>query len=230
MKKFLMLAVAVLMIASLSITVCAEGGNGSFVSSPSANRTPMIVDGSNENESCNINEGNAADAIVIVAYADREILPDGGREMESAYATIAGTEDLGELGDEVAELAQLYRVKGEKLAVTDLFEMHHEECIEVWHGDFSLQIVPQNHQLVDNFAGVMHYRDGKWSVIDSTVDDQGVITMSIEDLEGPYAIVVHDGSGMSPQESAFMGAGLSVVAGVLALILIAIVFRKREED
>lgn len=229
MKKFLMLAIAVLMIASLSITVCAEG-NGSFVSSPSANRTPMIVEGSNENEACNINEGNAADSIVIVAYADREILPDGGAEMEAAYVTIAGTEDLGELGSEVEELAALYRVDGEKLAVTDLFEMHHEGCAEAWHGNFDLQIVPQNHQLVDNFAGVIHFRDGKWSVIDSSVDEQGVITMSIEDLEGPYAIVVHDGSGMSPQESAFMAAGLSIVAGALSLILVGVVFHKREED
>lgn len=237
MKKILLIAIVVLLLASLSLTIYAftaspspspGRGNGAFQSSPSANRAPDIIGGSSDNEHCEIN--NDKSCIIIVPYNERKTLPDGGELMEEAYWTIADVKSLGELGGDMERLLAMCMVKDGALWVADLFEMHHE-CDETKHGEIRVQFRPKNiGKIEENFASVIHYEDGEWKIVKSTISDDGTITIVTDNLEGPFAIVVHDGSGMSPQDAALIAAVLALVAGVLSLILIALIFKKKRID
>ena len=44
-----------------------------------------------------------------------------------------------------------------------------------------------------NYAGILHYDNGVWELVESTVTKDGEITIQVDDLS-PFAIVVHDGS------------------------------------
>ena len=239
MKKILLIAIVMLLLASLTLSIYAftaspspspGHANGAFQTSPSVNRAPEIVGGSSENPDCVLNEGGS---VIIVPYKDRKTLPDGGALMEEAYLPIAGTDDLGTIGDEMQRLASMCMVQDSKhLKVADLFEMHHEGCDETDHKEITVQFKPKSFdKMTEYFASVIHYKDGEWVIVQSTIAEDGTITMVTDDLEGPYAIVVrYGGDGISPQNAALLAAGLAILAGVLSLILIALVFKKKRID
>lgn len=238
-----MVAIAVLMLASLSLSIYASGfigspvpspapGKGSFVSSPSANRKPDVIAGGNEgNEDCTMNDPDSGkDTIIIVPYSERKNLSDRGAEMEKAYWTIAEHKDLGELGGVFEQFANLCGVDSVVLAVTDLFEIHHDGCDEEEHGTFTVRFKPQNARIYDNFVSVVHFENGEWVKVNSSVDEDGVITIVTDKLGGPFAIVVHDGSGISLQTAAYIAAALAIASGILSILLICLIFKKKRID
>ena len=237
-----MVAIAVLMLASLSLSIYASGfvgspvpstapGKGSFTSSPSANRKPDVQGGgSDAGEDCTMNDPeHGKDAVIVVPYSERATLPDGGAEMEAAYWTIANNTDLGELGEVFKKLANLSNVDSKILSITDLFEIHHDGC-DAEHSTYTIRIKPQNPKIYDNFVSVVYYDGEEWVRVNSSVDEDGVITIVTDKLGVPFAIVVHDGSGISLQTAAYIAAGLAAAAGVLSICLICLIFKKKKLD
>ena len=183
MKKILTIISAVLVFLCFGATAFAA--NGSFTSSPSANKAPVLVEYDNETPECTA-------TIVVCAYADRHTLDDAAKaNLEAAYATIASTSDLGTLGYGVKTMANSLNVTTNHLYVRDLFEISYEDCVgHEDHANFTITVKPSS---VMNYAGILHYDNGVWELVESTVTKDGEITIQVDDLS-PFAIVVHDGS------------------------------------
>ena len=78
-----------------------------------------------------------------------------------------------------------------------------------------------------NYAGLLHYDNGEWKLLESTVTKDGKITFTVDDFS-PFAIVVHDGS-MDDTPAKDPDMGLKVLAAAIvgfSLIGIAIIVGK----
>ena len=183
MKKILMIISMALMMLSVGVTTFAA--NGSFASSPSANRAPTLVEFENASEDCTA-------TIVIYAYADRDSLDaETKAKLEAAYASVSSAKDLGKLGYSVKALANSLDLTTDQLYVSDLFDISCENCENHdKHESFTITVSPSS---VVNYAGFLHYDNGEWKLLESTVTKDGKITFTVDDFS-PFAIVVHDGS------------------------------------
>ena len=217
MKKILMAIFMALMMLSVGVT--AYAASGSFTSSPSANRAPTVVEFENASEDCTA-------TIVIYAYADRDSLDAATKaKLESAYASVAAAKDLGALGYGVKALANSLDLTTDQLFVSDLFDISCENCEDHdKHQSFTITVSPSS---VVNYAGLLHYENGEWKLLESTVTKDGKITFSVDDFS-PFAIVVHDGS-MDDTPARDPDMGLKVLAAAIvgfSLIGIAIIVSK----
>lgn len=204
MKRIFSILMLALMLCTLSMTVFAAGGN--FVQSPSANLAPLLVTAVNKNTDCTA-------SVRICAYVDRHILDSKSRAtLEAAYASIAFTQDLSEACDDVVALADSMQVDVKSFAASDLFDIYFYNCsAHAEHGGFTITIKPQS---VENYVGMMHYVDGAWELVASTVNEQGEITFEVDSLS-PFAILVHDGDANAQNLSwLWILLVILVVAGV----------------
>ena len=122
MKKILSVCVMIMMVLSLSITAFAAPG--AFVSSPSGNNGPTLVESESGDENC------TAEA-VVTPYGGREKLDEDDRaEMEDAYDKIVDSEDVSDLNEDIEKLAKDNNISTDKLAVSDLFNVDLRGCEE----------------------------------------------------------------------------------------------------
>ena len=151
MKKILALVLTVVMLLSMSITAFAAGA---FISSPSNNNAPTLVEGKNENENCD-------STLEITSYANRNGLSSAGTtEMEKAYDQISSTDNLAALCDSLKDKANKAGVASEHLGVSDLFHIGADGCNDHDnHGAFNMSL---NADTLNNFFALMRYDGSKW--------------------------------------------------------------------
>jgi len=131
MKKVLAICLMMVMIVSLSATAFAAPDG--FASSPSGNPAPIVISFTASDEDCTAQ-------LVITPYSDRDELSDVILALfEKAYDTIAESDDLTELNEELAKIATEKGIDGKDLAVSDLFDIHVTGCdYHEEHRDFDI--------------------------------------------------------------------------------------------
>lgn len=183
MKKLMMLGLVILIMVSLCIPAAAAAG--SFVSSPSANQAPQLVEAENKNDQCKAE-------IIITAYANRNQLSDDKRQaLEAAYADIVGTEDLASLNESINRMAKKVGVEVSELAVSDLFDISMTDCSgHSEHGAFDVTLESET---LKNFVCLLHYYNGEWKVVEGAEITKEDYLAFTEDEFSPFAIVVYTG-------------------------------------
>lgn len=213
MKKIFALLLVTLMMIATIITVSANN-NGAFVSSPSKNPAPELIESSNSDEECNAK-------IVICAYADRAKLDDEKRKaFEDAYKSIVNAGDLASLNSGLSSIAEELQISSDKLAVIDLFDISYEDCeAHDGHGGFDIILKPH---VLDNFVCLLHYNGTTWEIVDTAnVSEDGLHLMFTADDLSPFAIVVHDGSAVIPSDNA-SNANVALIIAIIAAVIVAL--------
>ncbi len=199
MKKLLSVCLAFVMVISFGVTAFAEGG---FVSSPSGNPAPEIVEPSEEK-------------IVIIPYFDRGKLSEAERKnLEAAYSSINGTENLVSLNQGLNDIAKDKNIDPSNLAVGDLFNVSNNGA----SGTHTLELKADTFK---NFVALMAYVNGEWKIVEGA-KLQGTNLVFTANHFGPYAVVVNTADDTkSPQtginETAQRGTALGVY-GALMLV------------
>lgn len=181
MKKVLSICLVLVMMMCMSITASAEGA---FVSSPSNNKAPTLVECENESADCKAE-------IIITSYTDRSTLTDTSREIfEKASETIRKTDDLSTLNSSLADVAKDNKVAVTDLAVSDLFFVSSTDCADhSEHGDFDVTLKADT---LKNFVGLLIYDNGEWKLVkDAKVTNNGTHLEFSNTTLAPYAIVVN---------------------------------------
>jgi len=208
MKKVLMICLIIVM--AMAITVPAFAAVGGFVSSPSKNQAPELIEGKNEDDDC-------VSKLVITSFADRDKLPaDARAKIESAYNQIKGVQYLDQLNNKISDMAEKSGVTVESLSVVDLFDISPTDCdSHSEHGRFNITLEPE---ILKNFVCLLHYYNGKWNIVeDAKVTGQGTRLEFTEANFSPFAIVVSSSTVVAPTEDntawlVFSGVASGVVA------------------
>ena len=123
MKKVLAICLMIVMVVSMSVTSFAAPGG--FVSSPSGNPAPTVVDFDPSNDNC-------TGWLVITPYGDKEDLSDVLRSLlEKAYNDIVNSDDLTKLNAELAKIAADKNIEGENLERNEFYEFL--KCFHSFH-------------------------------------------------------------------------------------------------
>ena len=210
MKKIIMICLAVLMVLSLNISVFAT--TGAFVSSPSGNPAPELVDAKNESEDCE-------SKLYITAYGDRdELSEEARRKIEEAYSDLVGTQDISTLNAAIADLAKKLGLSATDLAVSELFDISATNCDGHGdHGRFNITIKPE---ALKNFVCLLHYFGGEWHIVDGAeVTNNGTHLEFDVDQLSPFAIVVS--TGKAPVEPAPASNTVWIIAAVAGAVVVA---------
>ena len=225
MKKLIVFGLVIAIAASMCISAFAVGG---FMSSPSNNKAPVLVEGKNENEDCD-------SYLTITAYADRDKLTaDERQEIEKAYSEIIGTQDLSSLNADIMMIAEDYGISVMCLSVSDLFDLGTTNCDHHdGHGTFTIKLQAET---IDNFACLMYFHDNEWHIVeDVTITEDGEYIQFEMEQAAPYAIVVRTEEAPTdeptPDEQSFPWA-LVAAAAVTAtglVVFFAVKNRKDEE-
>jgi len=216
MKKALTFCLMVLLVVSMSINALAIPGG--FVSSPSGNRPPILVTFDPVDEDC------TAD-LEITDFGNRDKLPDDKRQgLEDAYDAIKNTDDLTDLNDDLKDLADKKDIDGDKLGVSDLFDLSSSgDCEE--HDGHKEYKVTLDAETLDRFVGLI-YRDddGNWHLVEDAKVVDGKLQFTAQGFY-PYAVVVDTTEG-EPSKTGdtgtilICGAVMAVSAVALAVVLI----------
>ncbi|MBE6750786.1 MAG: hypothetical protein E7560_06455 [Ruminococcaceae bacterium] len=211
MKKILALLIAVILVFSASVTAFADPG--AFYDSPSK-RNPSLVDSEN-NDNCTA-------TVVVVPYGERDKLEDDKKEdIEDAYDQIAKTDDITSLTDDLKELG----TDPSLLEVSDLFYIDFVGCTEHEnHNNYKLTV---GTELLENFATLIYYKDGKWYVVnDAKVVNNGKHLTFAAKYSATYAVVIKNeipktgDAGVNPVWIVLM------VVSAVGLISLSIILKK----
>lgn len=188
MKKFLFFLLTFAMIVTLGVTAFAEPGN--FVTSPSKNKAPEIIDGTNDSHECTAK-------LVITAYADRHTLNDEKKaKIEYAYEVIVNADDITTFNVDFSDYVEKIGLTGDKLAVSDLFDVSYYGCDDhEYHGGFKISLRADT---LSGFVGLLHLNGDEWDYVDNATVKDDVLTFYVEDLS-PFAIVVETDKHVPPQ-------------------------------
>ncbi len=224
MKRFATICLALLLAASLSVSAFAAGN---FVVSPSHNPAPLIIEVIPDSENCKAE-------LVITPYSQRDTLPDGGAELEEAYADIKTTDDVTDLNEDLAALAQEKEIPSADLAVSDLFDISMTGCdpeihVSENHGGFTVTLEADT---LKDFVGIM-YRDaeGNWVLVEDVTVEGDTLTFHLDSF-GPYAIVVDTNPNREPPFSGddfFMLLWALLAAGSGAAMMFCWVQSRKKE-
>ncbi len=182
MKKVLSICIAVVLAVSVSLTAMAAPGG--FISSPSGNLAPELVEFSSESEECTA-------TLVITAYSDRETLPEKALEkIEKAYKDITENVDLSKLCADISALAKEKNVPVARLAVSDLFDISYYDCDDhEGHGHFDITLKPES---LEHFVCLLHLKGDEWEIVKDAKAEGEHLVFDVEELS-PFAIVVDAG-------------------------------------
>lgn len=168
MKKILSCLLAVLLLASLSVSAFAAE-----VPSVEAEKLVPTV-----SEAKDADEKDVADGVVITDYEDKDALPEEAqKQLDAAYDALEDLAALVEGNDDLKELLDGKEADAE--SVFDISIVGDEIKLPV---ELKLELVNP-----DNFAALLHFVDGEATLIESELED-GVLTAVIEEL-GTYAIL-----------------------------------------
>ncbi len=223
MKKVLVVCLALVMTLSMSLSVLAAPG--AFVSSPSGNPAPTLVEGKNTDEDC-------VAMLKIVPYAERDQLPDMLKTaLERAYDDIRNSTNLTDLCVALFRLAATLGIAGENLAVSDMFDISYYNCDDHEdHGDFDITLSADS---LHNFVGLLHLKNGEWELVENAkVVNNNHLVFSVDSLS-PFAVVV-DTTGLSidpPQTGDFGSIALyAVIMLVSAIALVVVVLKLKKKE
>ena len=213
MKKLLAIGLVVILMFSMSIPAFAAE-NGGFLSSPSKKPAPDVI--TNEHE----DNGGCDGEIIITPYKDRDKLSEEAKDLiEKAYDDIAGTDDLTELCEELADLIKDKKIDAEDLAVIDLFDVDLIGCDEEPH------VVTLDADTLKNYVGVMQMdENGKWNVVEGAKIVNGKLVLTLKSFS-PLAIVATK-EQTSPQTHdntlLFIYAAVMAVSAAAVLVLVKV--------
>ena len=204
MKKFVMLCMVVLMLVSLCVPVAAT--TGGFISSPSNNQAPEMIEA--ENKKCDAE-------IIITAYANRDQLSEEKRQaLEAAYAEIVGTEDLSTLNKKVKKMAKKLGVDVSELAVSDLFDISMTECAD--HAKHGKSDIVLSTETLENFVCLLHYDDGEWVVVkNAKISKENYLEFSQAEFS-PFALVTYTGEQDIQKDDNALLVGVIVASAATA--------------
>ena len=229
MKKIITLILA-LTLAFMSVVPALAVEDG-FVSSPSRDDV-VLEEGENEDPDCTAK-------VILTMFKDRDKLAAHIREkLQEAYEIIMNCEDLTTLCKEFAAYVAKLGLTGKDLAVSVLFDLSYEGCLDHdGHGYFNIKVGAKN---LENFVGLLHYNNGKWEFVDNAkvLPDGETLQFRIKDFS-PFAIVVNT-SGKVPNadipdtdtqvENTQMPMHFMIGAAavLVSATVIAVVFKKKE--
>lgn len=219
-------AIVLAMMLALMMSVSVYAAPGSFVSSPSGNAAPTIIDVVPDSPDCTMK-------IIITPYSERDKLPDDEREqVEKAYSDIAGASDLTELWKELAALAEENNITDPHLAVSDLFQIHGEGCDD-HDGHKGFEITLDADTLSHFFALMQMDENGNWSKVDGAyINEDGHLVFHLTKMPVSMAIVVNS-ENVSPETSAMANLkndmviyGALMLVSALAIVVLVIKSKK----
>lgn len=222
MKKILAVCLTLVMVASAAFLAFAQGG---FVSSPSGNPAPVIVEVVYEDGSCN-------PRIVVTPYSERETLDEKREEdINDAYDEIAANEDLTNLCEALAAVAAEKGIPVEDLAVSDLFDVtayhngDHEYC-----GTITITLSAET---IKNFVALLHRNsDGNWNVVPNVIVNQAANTIQFSAVDfSPFAVVVDTSAENLPNtgEALYIPA-IAMFVSAIALVFVLVNLKKNKQE
>lgn len=179
MKKAFVLFLTLVMILTMNVTALAAGG---FVSSPSNNQAPVLVEGKNQDTSC-------SSKLVLISFSDRNKLSEENRDnLEKAYDAISKTDDISKLNSELAEVVANMGILGTDLAVSDIFNIDHTDCVDhSKHGAFEVKLRVDN---IKNFFALLQFDGTVWKHVKNARFENGYLIFTTNDPSN-FAIVVN---------------------------------------
>lgn len=225
MKKLLAFALTLLVVMSMSLGVFAAPGK--FVNSPTANNAPVVIEIKPISPDC-------TGELIVTPYSQRHTLPDEERKaIEEAYSQIVSAIDLTKFCDIFAAHVHKQKIDKDDLAVADIFDVrvvnctHHEP-----HEGFIITVKLGN---LKNFAGLLHFHNNDWEMVESAKVDEtaGTLTFQVDELS-PFAVVV-DISDPAPEAGdatniILWGAVAVVSAAALAVVAVMLIRSKKAEQ
>ena len=219
MKKILVMALLAVLVVGMSVSAFAVT-NG-FVSSPSETPAPEVIEFEPVDEECTAQ-------LVITPYAEKEELSSTLKTMiEKARDEVAASTDLSELNQDLAQVVADKKLKGEKLAVSDLFDIHTTGCdFHEGHVDFDVTLSAET---LERFVALLHMKkDGEWELVeDARVTHDGDHLEFSVDSFSPFAIVVDTNTtdeGVPPlgvSSRMYVYAALMVASALVIAVLLA---------
>ncbi len=219
MKKFMMVCLAMVLVLSMSLTALAAPG--SFVESPSNNKSPRIGGYAWGSPDCTAE-------LVITSYADRDALDaEDKADIEAAYDDIKNTEDLGTLNSQLDKIAEGLEVNPDGLAVSDLFDMDYTGCEDDVHSEHGKATVTLEADTLEDFVALMVYVDGKWQIVEGAKIENGKLVFSTDQC-GPFAIVVDNGleNPKTGDTSMVELWGILLIVSAAAVVVCLVVMKK----
>lgn len=211
MKKMAISLLALALAVCMPLTAFAAGA---FLSSPS-NTTTELVD-------YDFTDGCGA-TLIVTPYGERDTLDEDSRKtLEEAYGQIAGDKNLGNLSDELKDLAEKLGLDVTNLAVSDLFNIGYKGCDDHTDHSYTVKLKPE---ILKNFVTVMQYVDGKWIVIENAKAEGGYLTMSSK-YYGPVAIVVEKGNTATGDSFPWIYLVMMVVSAA-GLVAVSVMYKKK---
>ena len=216
MKKALAIILSLVIVVCAGVMAFAEGG---FVSSPSGNDAPTIVEIIYEDGSCK-------PRVVVTPYADREDLEnDKEEDMNAAYTEIYSNKDLTKICPALKEVSVKLGKNYLNFAVSDLFDVSlYHNLPHSYCGTITIKLEAET---LKNFVALLHRNaNGKWEVVPDVVVNaaESTITFSAKDFS-PYAIVVDKAADSAPDtgSSIYIPAIVMAVSAVsLAVVLFSL--------
>ena len=168
MKKLLSCLLAVLLLASFSISAFAA----EVPSVESEKQIPTVA------EAVDADGNDVAGGIVITDYEDKDTLPeDAQKQLDDAAEALEDLAALVEGNDELKELLDGKDVDCESLF--DISVVGDEIKLPV---ELKLELVNP-----DNFAALLHFVDGEATLVETEVEDE-FASLTLEEV-GAYAIL-----------------------------------------
>ena len=222
MKKLLAFALTLLVVMSMTLGVFAAPGK--FINSPTANNAPIVIEIKPLSAEC-------TGSLLVTPYSQRHTLPEAERKaVEEAYAQIVAAIDLTKFCDIFAAHVNKQKLNKDDLAVSDIFDVrvvnctHHEP-----HEGFIITVSLDN---LANFAGLLHFHNNDWEMVESaTVDNaKKTLTFQVDELS-PFAVVV-DTSNPAPEmgdaANIILWGGVALVSAA-ALTVVVVMLRKSKK-
>ena len=223
MKKIL--AICLMMVIVLSMSVMnVFAAPGAFLNSPSGNPAPTVVEFDPKDDECTAE-------LIITPYGDKKTLPAELKALiEKAYNAIANTDDLTTFNADLTALAASKKIPGDKLAVSDLFDIHVTGCdYHEGHVDFDIILAADT---LNRFVGLLHMnKNGEWELVSNAkVTNNGEHLEFSMDEFSPFAIVIDTSKG-APQtgdDSMIYLYAVIMAISALGIIVIAVKSKKRK--
>lgn len=221
MKKLLVCMLAVVICLSLSFSALAGG----FVSSPSLNNGPTLIEAETECEDCGI-------TIEITPYSERDTLSADKRELiEKAYEQILSAANSTAFNEALKEIAKKRNIAFEKLAVSDLFDISYVHCGK--HEEVSKFRIKFKSEVLKNFIVLLHYNGTDWTEMTDAKVNGDYLTFTASDFS-PFAIVVDTSvatGGDNTTGDRFPWEYVAIMGGAAtACIVCIIIYKKRVSE
>ena len=168
MKKILSCLLAILLLASLSVSAFAAE-----VPSVEAEKLVPTV-----SEAKDADDKDVSGGIVITDYEDKDTLPeDAQKQLDAAYEALEDLAALVEGNDDLKELLDGKDVDCE--ALFDISIVGDEIKVPV---NLKLELVNP-----DNFAALLHFVDGEATLVETELDEE-LLSLVLEEV-GAYAVL-----------------------------------------